>query len=134
MLPVCGKQIGLVRTYRYPLASWEWALPRGYAHGEDTGRSARIELAEELGREPDNLTFIGIVTPNSGVLASHVELFVAHYETVAIKPMDPQEIAKVKWITLKKLYNEITAGQIKDAFTLSALACAQARGLIAGPH
>jgi len=130
MLPVCQSQVALVRTYRYPLASWEWAVPRGYAHDDDASRSARAELAEELGHEPHDLISRGTVTPNSGLLASRVELFLARYATSVSEPADRREVADVKWIDIKTLYGEIARGQITDAFTLSAIMCAQARGLI----
>jgi 8-oxo-dGTP pyrophosphatase MutT (NUDIX family) len=130
MLAVCEDQVALVRTYRYPLASWEWAVPRGFAHGDDASRSAGAELAEELGHEPDDLIPIGTVTPNSGLLASRVTLFLARYATAVSEPTDRREVAEVRWIGFKAPYGEIASGQIIDAFTLSAVTCAQARGLI----
>lgn len=130
MLAVCNDQVALVLTYRYALGSWEWAVPRGFAHGDDPSISARAELVEELGREPDDLVPIGTVTPNSGLLAGHVKLFLARYATTVSQPSDRNEIADVKWISTKTLYDEIANGQIMDAFTLSAVTCAQARRLI----
>ena len=132
MLAVCEGKVALVHVYRYPVTSWEWAIPRGYAHYDDASRSARTELTEELGQEPNELASIGTVTPNSGVLASHVELFVAYYSTIPSGQADHYEVTNVKWINIRTLYNEIARGQIKDAFTLSAIACAQAHGLMAG--
>jgi 8-oxo-dGTP pyrophosphatase MutT (NUDIX family) len=134
MLAICGTQVALVRIFRYPLASWEWAIPRGYSHDDDASGSARAELAEELGQEPDQLTSLGTVTPNSGMLTSRVELFLANYTTATGKPMDQKEVAAIKWIDMKILYDEIANGEIQDAFTLSALTCAQARGLIVHPQ
>ena len=130
MLPVCGNQVALVLTYRYALGSWEWAMPRGFAHGDDASSSARAELVEELGREPEDLIPVGTVTPNSGLLAGRVELFLARYATTVAEPTDRNEIADVKWISTKELHDEIASGQITDAFTLSAVTCVQARGLI----
>jgi 8-oxo-dGTP pyrophosphatase MutT (NUDIX family) len=130
MLPICRNQVALVLTYRYPLGSWEWAIPRGFAHGDDASSSARAELVEELGREPEDLISIGTVTPNSGLLASRVELFLARYATLVTEPTDRNEIADVKWVTTKELHDKITSGQITDAFTLSSVTCAQARQLI----
>lgn len=134
MLAVCDNQIALVLTYRYALASWEWAVPRGFAIPGDTGknadRSARAELAEELGEEPDDLIPIGTVAPNSGLLSSRVQLFLARYATTISKPKDRKEVGEVMWISTKALHDKIASGEITDAFTLSAVTCAQARGLI----
>ena len=133
MLPVCDGQVALVLTYRYALDSWEWAVPRGFAHGDDATESARAELAEELGRQPDDLTPIGTVTPNSGLLAGHVELFLARYATAVSEPADRKEVAAVKWISTKRLYDQIASDQLTDAFTLSAVMCAQVHGFIKLP-
>ena len=127
MLAICEDRVALVRTYRYPLASWEWAVPRGFAQGDDAGESARVELAEELGQEPDDLIPIGTVTPNSGLLAGRVEIFIARYNIAASEPLDHREVVDVKWIDMQTLYGEIASSRITDSFTLSAVACAQAQ-------
>ena len=128
MLALCDDQIALVRVYRYALGSWEWAIPRGFAHSHDADASARAELAEELGWEPDELIPIGTVTPNSGLLTSNVQLYLARYATIANIQEDRREVAEVKWIDIKALRSEIVSGHMKDTFTLSALTCAQAHG------
>src|SRR5215510_539873 len=131
MLALCGGQIALVRTYRYALRLWEWSVPRGFAHGDDADGSAQAELEEELGERPNELISIGTVTPNSSLLASEVKLYLALYSTTPSAPADRKEVAEVKWIDLKTLYAQIVSGHIKDAFTLSALTCAQARRYLA---
>jgi len=108
-------------------------VPRGFAHGGDPAATARDELTEELGREPDSLIPIGAVTPNSGLLASRVEVFLAHYATPASVPQDTREVAAVRWIAMSDLAGEIASGAIQDAFTLSAVTCALARRLIEFP-
>lgn len=133
VLALCAGRVALVRVYRYPQGSWEWAVPRGFAHGDEADTSALAELAEELGREPDELIPIGAVTPNSGLLASKVRLYLARYSTTVTAPADRREVAEVKWIDTKALYAEIANGEIEDVFTLSALTCAQARGHIRFP-
>lgn len=133
VLAVCADQVALVQTYRYPVSALEWAVPRGFAHGGDPAATARAELAEELGREPDSLISIGTVTPNSGILASRVELFLGRYATPASVPHDAREVAGIRWIALPDLADEIARGDIQDAFTLSAVTCALARKLIEFP-
>jgi ADP-ribose diphosphatase len=126
-LPICAGQVALVQVYRYPLDSLEWEIPRGFAHGNDAARSVRAELAEEIGREPDDLIPMGTVAPNSGLLASEVSLFLARYSIKVSQPADRMEVVRVKWIDTKALYAMIAREEIKDAFTLSALTIAQAR-------
>jgi 8-oxo-dGTP pyrophosphatase MutT (NUDIX family) len=133
VLAVCADRVALVLTYRYPVSALEWGVPRGFAHGGDPAATARDELTEELGREPDSLIPIGAVTPNSGLLASRVEVFLAHYATPASVPQDTREVAAVRWIAMSDLAGEIASGAIQDAFTLSAVTCALARRLIEFP-
>jgi 8-oxo-dGTP pyrophosphatase MutT (NUDIX family) len=130
LLAVCDDTIALVRTYRYPVSAWEWGIPRGFAHGDDAAASARAELAEEMGAQPDQLDHIGTIHPNSGLLAGRVELFLARYCTRVSEPTDRDEVAEIRWIPVGQLVKEIARGTITDAFTLSALTCAQARNLL----
>lgn len=130
VLAVCGDQVALVKAYRYPISSWEWAVPRGFAKGDDPDQTAREELAEELGCEPDDLRQLGTVTPNSGILASQVKVYLARYSETIAMPADQNEIARVRWIAATTLCHEIAAGTIRDAFTLSAISLAQCHGLI----
>jgi ADP-ribose pyrophosphatase len=130
VLATCADRIALVLTYRYPVSAWEWGVPRGFAHGSDPEVTARTELREELGREPDILTPIGTVTPNSGILSGRVELFHARYASPVSAPEDSAEVAEVRWIPMAELCSEIASGGIADAFTLAAITCATAHGLI----
>lgn len=129
ILASCEDRFALVRVYRYPLAEWEWGIPRGFAHGDDPVDSARQELVEEIGAAPDSLVSIGRVAPNSGILASRVELYFARYASEVASPHDPYEVAEVRWITAASMLREIAEGRITDAFTLSALTAATARGI-----
>lgn len=130
VLAVCGDRVALVHVYRYPLGAWEWAVPRGFSEDDDPVITARRELSEELGQEPDDLISIGEVTPNSGLLAGHVNIYLARYGSAVSEPSDLKEVAEVKWLALRELYGAIARGDISDGFTLSALMLAQVRGLI----
>ena len=119
-----------MRVYRYPTGEWEWAIPRGFAHGDDPMQTARAELVEELGAEPVELIDLGSVTPNSGLLAGWVQLVLARFDTEVADPLDTGEIAAVRWVDPATLRSEIAGGDIRDGFTLAALAAAAVRGLI----
>ncbi|GID27426.1 NUDIX hydrolase [Paractinoplanes brasiliensis] len=130
VLARCRGQYALVLNDRYPTGDWEWGIPRGFAHSGDPEHTAREELAEELGGLPRELVPLGIVTPNSGLLAARVHLYLAEFDAEVAAPVDSAEIAMVRWIGLPELYAEIVDGRITDAFTLSALTQATARGLL----
>lgn len=128
VLPMCRNHVGLVQTYRYAVGSLQWEIPRGRSHGIDAVGSAKAELAEELGREPDRLHRLGVITPCSSILDSNVTLFLGLYFTPVADPQDTEEIAKVRWIHLVDLQAEIRDGLITDSFTLSAVAYAIING------
>jgi 8-oxo-dGTP pyrophosphatase MutT (NUDIX family) len=133
MLACVQGRYALVQTYRYPICSWEWGIPRGFAHGDDPLESARAELLEELGGWPIDITLLGTVTPNSGLLADRVHIFYARYDNPITDPLDVDEVVKVRWVDLRILLAEIASGDIVDGFTLSAITLAAARGALALP-
>ncbi|MET7512788.1 hypothetical protein ABZS88_04800 [Streptomyces sp. NPDC005480] len=64
--------VGLVQTYRYPVGSWQWGLPRGFSHDRDPLVTARTELYEELGAQDAEFELLGTMTPDSGMLATRL--------------------------------------------------------------
>jgi len=130
VLPVAADHIGQVRVFRYPIGQWEWSVPRGLAHGGFPEQTAREELAQEIGASPSWLTHVGQMTPDSGLLASVVHLFVAGYAREASQPRDTLEVSAIRWIQVQKLLRDVADGEVTDGFTLAALCCATARGLL----
>jgi NUDIX domain len=133
MLACCEGRYALVYQYRYPLSAWEWAIPRGFAHGDDPRASALAELSEELGGAPDELTELGIVSSNSGLLAGRVHLFYGRYSEAVAAPTDTAEVTAVRWVDLPTLLGEIASWDLIDSFTMSAITLAAARGVLTLP-
>ena len=126
-------RIALVRTYRYPVGAWQWALPRGFAHATDPLVTARAELREETGVTDADLRVIGSVTPDSGVQAHRVAIVLADVRALPEDgPTDGGEVAEVLWVTPAELEQEIAEGAIEDGFTLAALTLARAKGIAIG--
>jgi 8-oxo-dGTP pyrophosphatase MutT (NUDIX family) len=114
--------IALVRVYRYATDAWEWALPRGFSAEGDSTATARREVAEELGLEGVTPLRLGTVTPDSGLMSTHVDIHrVILDEVPATVSNDPEEIHEVAWVSASELDRRITEGEIKDAFTLAAI-------------
>ncbi len=131
VLALSRGRVALVRTYRYATESWEYGIPRGFAHGHDAAATACTELTEELGRRPDQLTPMGSLTPNSGLLSSVVFLYLARYDVSVDTPQDSEEVVEVLWIPVRELLDSVASGEITDGFTLAAIGVATARGLLA---
>lgn len=121
-------RVALVRTFRYPIGEYQWAFPRGFAHGPDVESTARAELREELGSEATSINVIGYVTPDSGLLASRVAVVLADTVSDRETPIDGLEVAEARWVRAEELRRMIQSGAIEDGFTLAAFALALLTG------
>jgi 8-oxo-dGTP pyrophosphatase MutT (NUDIX family) len=130
LLALHDGRLALVRTYRYPVGDWQWALPRGFAHGTDPLVTARAELAEETGVTEADLRVVGAVTPDSGVQAHRVAIVLAEVHRLPDGGPPDDEVAEVRWVTVQELEREIADGRIEDGFTLAALTLARVQRLL----
>jgi ADP-ribose pyrophosphatase len=126
LLPTHAGRVALVRTYRYPIATQQWALPRGLSHGADVMTTARVELREELGVTDATLAILGHVTPDSGLLSSRVAIVHATLTSASLAPADTEEVSESRWLTADEITAQIASGRLEDGFTLAALALARA--------
>ena len=130
LLALYEGRIALVRTYRYPIGDWQWALPRGFAHGTDPLVTARAELEEETGVTSADLRVIGSITPDSGVQAQRVAIVLAEVRRVPDGGPPDDEVAEVRWVTVDELEREIADGAIEDGFTLATLSLARVQRIL----
>lgn len=130
MLAAADGRFALVRTYRYPVGVWQWALPRGFSQADRSEESARAELAEELGVETLELRLLGSISPDSGFIADLVDVYAARVSHRSSVTADPDEVREIRWLTAAELLAEIAAGAITDGFTLATVALASAQGIL----
>jgi len=115
----------LLKTFRPNVRSWSLEFPRG---GKDPGTSLlsmlKKELSEEMGaRILEDPVRIGEVFPDSGFLASRVEIYRAKVEITGIGAHEATEAIKsLVFVSKEKLDDLVKSGEIKDGYTLSALA------------
>jgi NUDIX domain. len=118
--------IGLVQTYRYPVGSWQWGLPRGFSHDGDPLVTARVELREELGVQDAEFELLGAMTPDSGMLATRVALVLARVNDPTGRAVDVREVAATRWLHIRELWKWVAEGRIEDGMSLAALTLAHA--------
>lgn len=114
----------LLNNYRFNVTSWSLEFPRG---GKDPKTSIlnmlKKELSEEIGAEVIGEPIkIGEVFPDSGFLASKVDVFKATVElTGEVSHEVTEAIKNLVFLTKEELIEKVKQGEIKDSYTLSAL-------------
>ena len=116
--------IVLVEQERHALGTSELELPRGFGEPQLSGEdNALRELWEETGYLGEYARFLGTTASDSGITDSFVSFF--HVPVVRRAPAnrEPEEaITGVTLMSCDALWGRIRTGQIRDAFTLQALA------------
>lgn len=124
ILPICDGKISLIKAYRHAIQEESWEIPRGLIEkGEDVSSSALRELEEETGLscEVDEIKFLGLVTPDAGILAARIKLYVA-LNCKRIRPYAPAEVGhrQFRLFDLADVGDLIAKSEIQDPCTLVA--------------
>ena len=119
----CGKFV-LIRNFRHSSRSWKIEFPRGFFEpGKSPAENAERELFEELGVRAAQIQSLGLVSPNSGLLTSIAQLFLADLEALPACPRYAgleEAISGHITTDLPGLKSMIGDGTIDDAFTIAA--------------
>ena len=124
ILPICDGKIGLLKVYRHAIQGDSWEIPRGFIEeGESDLTSALRELEEETGLtcDPDQTKPLGFITPDAGVLAARVHVYVA-LQCVRIRPYVAKEFGhrEFRLFSSVALDEMINRAEIQDPCTLIA--------------
>lgn len=120
-----GDEFLLLKIMRRPHADVQLEIPRGYGErGESSAACACRELEEETGYRvsEDQLSLLGRIKPNSAILASSVDIYLACIPETAHPSLRDNEARAVERISLPRLRELLRDGAIEDSFTLAALA------------
>jgi len=125
VLPVNGGKVGLLRLHRHAVGQLTWEVPRGFVDaGESPAAAAIRELAEEAGLTVavEDLVDAGRMTPEAGILAARVALFIARdcREKRAFVA-DEFGHADFVWFPLDEALTLARSSEIQDPSTLLLL-------------
>lgn len=108
------KKVLLNVNFRHATRSWELELPRGGRYANESPEMAAFrELEEETGCRIGELTYLGSVAPDSGILASVVPIFMGKVESKdQSNPDESEAIEQNISLSLDELKTAFTKGFI----------------------
>ncbi|HTO00561.1 MAG TPA: NUDIX hydrolase [Microthrixaceae bacterium] len=112
----------LLWRHRFITDSWGWEIPAGGVDpGEDPAEAAAREVLEESGWRPGPVEPLIGYFPSNGLSDQRFDLFRAHGATYVGEPSDPSESERIEWLSVSRLRDEITAGNLRDGLSLTAI-------------
>lgn len=112
----------MVRQHRYPINAFTWEFPAGNIDEQEMPIDAATrELAEETGKQPQNITYLGEMRELIGFTKQHGHVFAATGLTEADIAVADDEIASSMAFSVQELQTKIKEGRINDALTTAVL-------------
>ena len=122
VLPVEGEHIYLVQQFRYPVRRMTLELPAGKREKNQSYLAcARAELKQETGLTAKHIKEVFMFNPSNAFSNEELHLFVATGLTRGKDSPDEDEFINLKKISLKKAYEMVEKGEIRDAKTVIML-------------
>jgi ADP-ribose pyrophosphatase len=125
ILPLVGDTVWLLEMRRpAQQGAVTWEIPRGYGEAHETSQQCALrELREETGllAEPAQLTRLGKVRPNTAILTSCIDIYLAKLPSNHPPHSRDREAERIVKIPIKALPRELAQGKLEDSFTLAAL-------------
>lgn len=123
------RSVLLLWRHRFITDTWGWEIPAGRVDdGEPVADAAAREGFEETGWRPGALRPLGSYYPNNGLADTRFHLFMADGATHVGDPTDWSESERIEWVPVTVLRPALTAGDVGDGLSVTALCWALAFG------
>lgn len=124
-------QYVLLRHFRHATRSWEVEFPRGFAApGLSVEENARREVREELDVDCARIDRIGVVCPNTSLLACRAWVLRVELDTLPSSALGEYQVHEATQslaiLNRTALIAMIRAGEIRCGFTLAAFMITEA--------
>ena len=114
-----GKYL-LLKQVRHIVGEIQLSFPRGFGESDiNSSANARKEIREELGCECLNITKIGSLTPDSGLTAGRIEVFVTELSEPSARS-GHEGIIEYMLASASEMDSMIISGEIDDGITIAA--------------
>ena len=122
VVAVVGKSAIMVRQYRYPVQQETWEIPAGKLDAkEDPLACVRRELEEETGYVAGRVRKLLSFWPTAAFANEVIHIYVADRLKAGKANPDEDEFLACRAWPLRKLYEAIERGKIRDSKTIIAL-------------
>lgn len=132
VLCILNGRFVLREIFRHATRSWELETVRGRREvGTTSQQAARNEVKQELGYQVSKLQRLGTFCPDSAVMSSTLDLFLAELKDGPRhdEPEGSEAFGKIHRLSFTQISQKIRSGQIRDSYTIGALCLAQLKGL-----
>lgn len=129
----CEGRLYLREIFRHATRSWELEAVRGRRETGTTSRATvRKEVNEELGYPVRRIVKLGVIRPETALMASQLDVFWTELGSGPRKdhPEPKEAFGPVVRLTFREVGERIASGEIRDGCTISALMLAQLAGVI----
>ena len=114
--------VTLVRQYRYPFGKVITELPAGKLDGPEDHRVAALrELSEEVGLEPEELTYMGCLYASPGFCTEVLHMYLARDLSRAQSHPDDDEFLNIVTMPFEELVQKVMDGTLEDAKTVATV-------------
>ncbi len=119
----------LLWRHRFITDTWGWEIPAGGMEaGETPEHAAARETLEETGWQPGPLRPLVHFHPLNGACDQIFHTFIADGATRVGEPTDFGESDRIEWVPLDEVRRIVSAGEMVDGLSLTAVAYALAFG------
>lgn len=121
VIPFDGERFYLVQQYRYPVSSFSWSFPMGWAEDDNYLAQAQKELKEETGMTADTWTSLGSFYGMIGIGTTICHAFLAESLHQGAHHREETESGmQLRSFNLRELKTLLSHGTA-DGYALSAL-------------